>query len=152
MTFDDRLRAARRIVLIAARHLVIILAIQSATVATAASAGRSLPLCTNPPIVATITVVDGMPFITPRRLSFHAVSPPRGARTRNFALFDGRQPLALLSFEADGSVRASGSISVSADGSMLLVITNRPGHCVNNVFVVANSAPTWHIIAIKSVN
>jgi len=71
---------------------------------------------------------------------------------RNFALFDGRAPLALLSFEADGSVRAFGSISVSADGSMLRVITNRPGHCVNNVFVVANSSPTWHIIPIKSVN
>jgi hypothetical protein len=144
--------ARRPLVLLAARYLVIIAAIQVATIALAGSAERSLPLCTDPPIVATMTVVDGMPFITPRRLSFHAVAPPRGARLRDFGLFDGRQPLAQLSFESDGSIQVIGEISVSADGTVLRVITNRPGHCINNMHVVANSAPTWHLVTVSSVN
>ncbi len=125
---------------------------QAGTVAAAAGATRSLPLCTDPPIVATIAVVEGMPFITPRRLSFHVVAPARGARTPVFGLFDGREPLARFSFESDGSVQVTGQISVSADGSLLRVITNRPGRCVNDVNVVANSAPTWHLVPSGAVN
>jgi hypothetical protein len=156
VTFDDRLRAARRIVLTAARHLVIIAVMQSGPVAAVIHATRPLPLCTDPPIVATVTVVDGMPFITPRRLSFRVVAPTRVvAATRgapkppfdlmpNYALFDGRQLLARLWLMPDGSTEARGQISVSADGSLLRIITDRPRHCIISRLLVANSAPTWH--------